>query len=146
MKYWFTIVLLSMIVACSLSEDSHELKPQGEADSIRLRVRFGTELPKQEITDEIQISRLTHFINALPDKWSVPWYGPPVGTIYFDFYHSGRFIGNFYVGPDFFGRDAGNNFCSQPATSQQLDVLSAIVGFDIRSHLKKAEQGAAANP
>src|SRR4051812_38872992 len=76
--------------------------------------------PKQllaELKEPQQIAPVVAFINARLVGWSVPWYGPPIGQVYLLLYKNGTFIGNFYVGPWFVGRDYGD-ILSQRATKE----------------------------
>jgi hypothetical protein len=126
-----------LLLALALPAPGRELKPQGPADVIKLRGPSGVVLPVTEISDAGQIAALTAFINDLPGKWDVPWYGPPVGQVYLTFHRNGKFVGNFYVGPWFFGRDGGN-FWSQRARRPQVEQLGALLGFDLVPCLEAA--------
>lgn len=86
--------------------------------------------PLVELTDPTQLLNMTAFVNQRLSGWSVPWFGAPVGQIYFTFRKAGRPIGNFYVGPSFFGRDHGN-FLSQSASKDEIVELGLITGLPV---------------
>ena len=101
------------------------------ADANRVTVRSQTEpKPLRVITEPGTIGELRRFVNSHPAGWSVPWAGAPVGRIYFDFYSNGTFIGNFYVGPGFFGRDHENVYLRK-ANDAEIARLNAVVGFNV---------------
>jgi hypothetical protein len=105
------------------------------AERIVVRSTGGPAPPVGVIEDSVQVARLEAFVDSLPPKWKTPWFGPPVGRVYFDFYRNGKLVGNFYVGPNFFGRDMfapeDAEFLSQEASQAQVDQLSRIAGFDL---------------
>jgi hypothetical protein len=116
------------------------LNPIGAVDVVKVRGHLSTP-SVGDITDKERIEKLTAFVNSLPQDWNVPWYGPPVGQIYFDFYKDGMNVGNFYVGQNFFGRDANYGgghfeFYSQTATETQIRGLGEIVGFDLWKYVQ----------
>jgi hypothetical protein len=129
MRIFFALLALGLFSGCAMLF-GEKLPPLPAGDQIKIEGENGRVLPVLEIKDPAKQTALVAFVNALPSKWSVPWYGPPVGQIYFKFFRDGKFVGNFYVGPNFFGRD-GSNFWSQSASKRQMDQLSEIVGFDV---------------
>ena len=139
MKYSasFLIALLVVITipACgdsSLGSDrvmDRILPPIGEADRITVRHQGNLE-PFLEITDPSTIAELRQFVNSYHAGWGIPFTGPPVGQLYFDFYSQDEFLGNFYVGPSFFGRDH-DIFFSISATDEDISQISSIVGFAV---------------
>jgi hypothetical protein len=126
-----------LLMLCALPTLARDLKPQGPADLIKLKGPSGVILPVTEISDAKKITALTGFINDLPGKWDVPWYGPPVGQVYLTFYREGNPAGNFYVGPWFFGRDGGG-FWSQRARKEQVARLGTLLGFDLIPFIEPA--------
>jgi len=123
-----------LVAGCTHNE---KLPPQQPADLVKISTLAGfPELPLKEIREKEQIEKLVSFVNALPNRWNVPWYGPPVGQVNFEFYADKKFVGNFYVGTFFFGRDRGN-FWSQNANKAQIEELSKIVGLDIWAYLNE---------
>lgn len=130
-------ILLSLLGSFSpVSVLARTLAAQPSADLMKLRGSSRGTPPLAEIREPARIAAITAFINRLPDKWSVPWYGAPVGQIYFEFFKDGKFVGNFYIGPGFFGRDRGG-FYSQRARPPQLAELSALVGFDVSPYVTR---------
>jgi hypothetical protein len=123
-------LLSCLLLVSMLRAPARDLKPQGPADLITLRSTSRTILPVTEISDAAQITAVTAFINDLPGRWGVPWYGPPVGQVYLTFHRAGKPAGNFYLGPWFFGRDGGN-FWSQRARREQVARLGDLLGFDL---------------
>jgi len=130
MKKILLTVCTALLVSCSVYVRAETLKPQVEADQVKLKKTYGSALPVEAIEEKAKVLRLIAFVNSLPQKWHVPWSGPPVGKVYFEFYRDGRAVGNFYAGPDFFGRD-GSDFWSQKASKKQMETLGEIVGFDL---------------
>jgi hypothetical protein len=134
MKAWLGALGLVFLAGCAAVGLGEKLNPLPSSDRVALKKNYGRVLPVEELKDAATLDRLGTFVNALPRRWSVPWYGPPVGKVYFTFYRAGKSVGNFYVGPNFFGRDGGN-FWSQSASKKQMDELSEIVGFDLWSYV-----------
>lgn len=133
------VLLFGFQLGCfqpSSSQKFTSLHPLGKADMVKLRNSYGGPIPVNEIRDQARIDKLQLFINALPPKWSVPWSGPPVGKISISFYEKEKFVGNFDVGPDFFGRN-GSDFWSQSASKQQIQEVGIIAGFDLWSYINE---------
>jgi len=112
------------------------LRPLIAADTVKVRNNRDAALPVGDITNRDTVLMLVSFVNSLPQSWSIPWYGPPGGRVYFYFYSGDTNVGNFYVGPNFFGRDVyyregSVRFYSQAATEAQIRDLASIVGFDL---------------
>jgi hypothetical protein len=128
-KFPSMLCALTLLLGTTVGQ-AKTLQPQPEADTVRIRKSYGSQLPVETIKESARITRFVAFVNSLPPKWRVPWYGAPVGKVYFEFYRDGKFVGNFYVGPNFFGRDGGG-FWSQKAARRRFDELSSIVGFDL---------------
>ena len=108
---------------------TRELPPIETPDRIRVERTH----PKQllaELKELQQIAPVVGFINARLAGWSVPYYGPPVGQVYLFLYKNGEFIGDFYVGPWFFGRDYGD-FFSQRATKEEIARLEHMLGVPL---------------
>ena len=132
--------LATVLVAGCISQHLKNvaLSPQVVPDSAKVETNRGQRLA--EITNKAALSDLADFVNSLPPKWEVPWYGPPVGKVYFQFYKQDVPVGNFYVGPNFFARDMnygdGNfRFFSQDATPAQIERLATITGVDLRPQI-----------
>jgi hypothetical protein len=105
-------------------------------------IRIERNHPKQllgELKDQEKVRAVVSFINARTSGWSVPWYGPPVGQVYLNLVKDEKVIGNFYVGPWFFGRDHGN-FWSQRATEKEVADLEALVNVPLLEIIKSAER------
>src|SRR4051812_22480478 len=92
------VLLLGFQFGCFQAASSRKvvsLHPLGKADVVKVTNSYGSPIQMKEIRDQERIDRLLLFINALPQKWSVPWSGPPVGKISFSFYEKERFVGSF---------------------------------------------------
>ena len=132
-------VATALLAGCSAHNRRNlALGPQTPADSVRVETNQGQLLG--EITETAKVAELVGFVNSLPPAWEVPWYGPPVGRVYFRFYKGGLPVGSFYVGPDFFGRDIHYSdgtmgFFSQPATAKQIEDLGRLVGLNLRPYI-----------
>jgi len=133
MKKIHLVVLFCLLLAgCTTYE---KLPAQRQADLVTITTLPGfPELPRKEIRGADQIAALVSFVNSLPNRWNVPWAGPPVGQVNFEFYSHGKFVGNFYVGPNFFGRDAGN-FWSQSTDRTKIVELGKIVELDLLTYI-----------
>ena len=122
-----------------MQTQNESLNPQIPADFVKITTNLNE--PIKEIKDKESVEGLVSFVNYLPQKWEVPWYGPPVGKIYFNLFSEGKFVGNFYVGPNFFGRDISyghdSYFFSQSATKEQIDQLGKIVGLDLWEYVSE---------
>jgi hypothetical protein len=125
-------------------ENSKNLKalPQmPDSDFVSIRGGFkDSPFPLSNVTDAGKIHEIRSFINSLPPKWNVPWYGPPVAMYNFEFHRNGEFIGRFGIGPSFFTRDEGN-FYSQHATEDQMKQLSSILEVDLSNLLNQSKNG-----
>lgn len=133
-----SICSAALLLGCSscVSNRVATLNPLVVADVVKVQDRLSTSLSVGDITNNERVEKIVSFVNSLPQRWSVPWYGPPVGQVYFVFYRGGTNVGNFYVGPSFFGRDVNYGhgsfqFYSQSATETQIREFGKIAGFDV---------------
>ena len=125
-------VLCLLLSGCWLGT---KLPPQMPADIVKITTVAGQPpLSRRDIRDKEHIEALVAFVNALPSRWDVPWYGAPVGRVYFEFVSARKGIGNFYVGPGFFGRDTDRHY-SQDASRSRIEELGRIVGIDLWAYL-----------
>jgi hypothetical protein len=143
-KAGLTLTAFLLLAGCG----RHEVLPvQVAPDLVKITTMAGfPRLPRRDLREKEQIAALVSFVNSLPDKWGIPWYGAPVGRVYFEFITKGKIIGNFYVGPNFFGRVAGKSY-SQGATRGQIEELGKIVELDLWGYLsgdKVSDQAPAA--
>jgi hypothetical protein len=131
-KAGFMLMAFILLAGCG----RHEVLPeQAPPDLVKVTTMAGfPKLSRREIREKEQIAALVSFVNSLPDKWGIPWYGPPVGRVYFEFINRGKITGNFYVGPNFFGRVAGKSY-SQGATRGEIEELGKIVELDLWGYL-----------
>jgi len=124
------VLILSFFVLFGCSEKQPQSLPLQElADLIRVEQTH----PNNElliIRDKEKIEAIVGFINTKQGGWTVPWYGPPVGQVYLELYKNEKFIGNFYVGPYFFGRDIGN-FWSQSTNKEEIQELGSMLGINL---------------
>jgi hypothetical protein len=113
-----------------------------------------TTLPPLPTSDEVLVQRnstelgplktdrigpLVEFVNRRLTGWAAPWYGAPVGQVYFTFRSAGRVVGNFYLGPWFFGRDYGD-FLSQSASRAEVEELGRIVNLPLVAYVESARR------
>ncbi|WP_166420069.1 hypothetical protein [Pseudoalteromonas sp. Z1A8] len=126
MKWIILLINILFLTSCS---SGNTLPKQAIPTLIKVEQTF----PKKEIRlikDPEQIAQIIGFVNQYTDNWTVPWYGPPVGQIYFNFYSDNEYVGNFYVGPHFFGRDYGD-FWSQNANKSDISKLGKLSEIDL---------------
>ncbi len=120
---------------------THESLPAQEpADVVRVTTLAGLPgLPLKDIREKERAAALVSFVNSLPSRWSVPWYGPQIGWVYFEFYGKrGASAGTFCVGPGFFGRVAGKSY-SEGASRGEIEELGKIIGMDLWAYLTTNE-------
>lgn len=123
-----------------------KLPEQRPADLVIITTMAGYPmLPRRNMKQKERIDALVAFVNSLPSRWGIPWYGPPVGRVYFEFISDKKPVGNFYVGPDFFGRDTDRHF-SQEASRGRIQELGRIVDVDLWGYLNGAVPGAPSAP
>ncbi|HMD62273.1 MAG TPA: hypothetical protein VKG78_12625 [Opitutaceae bacterium] len=136
-----TLLFCLLLAGCG----PHEKVPaQKSADLVKITTMAGYPmLARREIREKEKIDALVSFVNSLPGNWGIPWYGPPVGRVYFEFYSAKRSAGNFYVGPDFFGRDADRHY-SEDASRGRIEELGKIVDIDLWAYVNG--QGAGQPP
>jgi len=135
-----TICILGLAGCATAPYDS--AKPLGRSDTMKIDLQVGHSLWTSENRDRAFIEKLIEFANSLPDEWTVPPGHGPSAFYYltFSFYHSGTSVGVFGVGTGFFSR-SGDLGRWQPASKNQVDALSALVGFDIWAFIEqKANQ------
>ena len=134
MKQFIFVLSLFLLFSCS---EKQSLPSQGLVDSIRVEQNH----PKKQLAfleDKRQIEAIIEFINTKRDGWSVPWYGPPVGTVYLKLYIKEKYVGNFYIGPYFFGRDHGN-FWSQSSSKSEIKDLGALLDIKLLELIDASE-------
>lgn len=124
-------IMLSFLLCGCVTNTNVELPILAQADLVKISYNPNRSMIT-EIKDTVTIEKLTTFINTLPNRWSIPWYGPLVGQYNFDFYRNGTFIGNFGVGSSFFCRTHAD-FFSQPASQEQIEAVGRIVGIEFLS-------------
>lgn len=129
---------LTLLAGClffSSCGTGEKLPLQAPADLIKIVTMAGApRLAMREIREKEKIAALVSYVNALPNRWSIPWYGTPIGRVYFQFISSGKSIGNFFVGPNFVGREAGKAY-SQGAERGTIDEVGKIVGVDLWNYV-----------
>lgn len=141
MKPYLIIISVALVSGCdgtvsgSTGIQDQILEPIAESNRIEVRDTLD-QGHTCEIEDPLVIGDLANFANSYVAGWSVPFAGPPVGKVYFNFYDDEAYQGNFYVGPLFFGRD-GTGFFSRSATATEITKLSSIVGFSVLEELCK---------
>jgi|CZKI01.1.fsa_nt_gi hypothetical protein len=134
----FALVLPLLLAGCGTHQ---KLPAQQPADRVRITTLAGfPNLPLREIREKERVAALVAFVNSLPNKWSIPWYGPPVGRVYFEFVSARRTAGNFYVGPEFFGRDTDRHY-SQDASREKIVELGKIAGVDLWGYVNGRSPG-----
>ncbi len=134
-KACIALVGCLFLAACGSGE---KLPLLASADLIKVTTLAGTpKLPRKEIREKEKVAALITYVNSLPDHWSIPWYGAPVGRVYFEFISGGKNIGNFFVGPNFIGRDAGKTY-SQGAEKSRIQEVGNIVGIDLWGYMTAA--------
>jgi hypothetical protein len=130
-----TSLFLLALAGCSTGQ-SKTLPPLLAPDDILVA---RNSRPLAELNDQTQLVKMTAFVNQRLTGWSVPWYGAPVGQIYFTFRKEGKPMGNFYVGPWFFGRDYGD-FLSRSATKAEIIELERIASLPILNYVEGASK------
>ena len=131
------IAIFILFIVLSSCAGNQSLPPQEMVDIIRVEQNY----PKKDlaiIQDKEKVKAVIDFVNSKQDGWSIPWYGPPVGKVYLKLYKEEKFVGNFYVGPYFFGRDFGN-FWSQSASKAEIASLGSLLGVNLLELISAAE-------
>lgn len=65
------------------------------------------ELDEVIVRDSDEIQKIVSFVNRFEKNWGVPWYGPPVAKLSFDFYQESKFVGSFGLSTNFATRGGG---------------------------------------
>jgi hypothetical protein len=138
---------IALVLCVAAGCAKHEKLPaQDGADVVTISTLAGAPaLPVRVIRDKAQVTALVSFVNSLPDKWSIPWYGASVGQVYFEFISGGKSVGTFCVGQEFFGRVAGKAY-SQGASRGRIEDLGKVVGLDLWSYLRMKGSGQSPEP
>lgn len=140
MKLISIVILCGLLFSGCVSLPEPETVVLPELDNIS-KIVMRTNYPREqlvEISDHLVIQRVLDFINQRNEGWSVPWSGPPIGQVYFHFYDNGEYKGNFYVGPNFFGRNVGN-FWSKQAEKEEIDELGILLGLPMLELIERKE-------
>jgi hypothetical protein len=128
------ILLFVTIVMCLVSCASKEQLPPQQKDvttiSVEVKATDEHEGSERIISDEEKIAEIISFINARSEGWKEPFSDSLEGDVYLAFYRDARFVGNYYVGNDFFGRDYGSPWV-QDATQLEVSKFLTIVGADL---------------
>ncbi|MGA2017776.1 MAG: hypothetical protein ABSH26_12550 [Opitutaceae bacterium] len=139
----FALVLCTLLAGCA---PHARLPEQAPADLVRITTMAGYPmLSRRDIRQKERVDALVAFVNSLPGRWGIPWYGPPVGRVYFEFISAKRGVGNFYVGPDFFGRDTDRHY-SQEASRARIEELGKIVDIDLWGYINSTGPGGPPTP
>jgi hypothetical protein len=88
---------------CSIAEDCKDLEfsSLSSADKMRIVTNHGKAI--RETKDQSEISSLVRFVSARKDKWCIPWYGSPIGSVRAELYSDKRLLGTISVGKNFIG-------------------------------------------
>lgn len=105
MKTLFLGILTLVITACA----SLETLPPQQTDVTQIKVfsQASQSQPVEVIADPDKINQIIAFINDRSAGWKTPFSDKIDGEFTLYFYRDERFVGNFYVGDDYFGRDYG---------------------------------------
>lgn len=129
MKLIALVTLSLLAVGCS----TLEVLPPQQDDVNRIVVKVKqTDIEDNtiELVEPGQISETVAFINARTEGWRAPFSDQLEGVYELAFYRESRFVGNFYVGDDFFGRDYGTPWL-RDATQQEIQAFITILNLDI---------------
>ena len=124
-----TALFAAPLAACSPSKVLPPLQPPDEVLIQRNSEVVG------KVVEQAQLAKISSFVNARLTGWSTPWFGAPVGQVYFIFRNKGLVMGNFYVGPWFFGRDHGD-FLSQSARKEEVAELGRIANLPLVEYVE----------
>jgi hypothetical protein len=134
-KGCITLAACLLLTGCGSGE---KLPLQAPADLVKITTLAGTpKLARKEIREKEKVAALVAYVNSLPDRWNIPWYGAPVGRVYFEFISGGKSTGNFFVGPNFVGRESGKAY-SQGAGKSRIQEVGKIVGIDLWGYMTSA--------
>lgn len=129
MRILLCILISVMVIACAGKE---QLPPQ-QKDVNLIKVMLTGEGNSQNepmlISTPAQIEQIISFINSHSKGWKQPFSDTIEGDVYLTLYRDERFVGNFYVGDDFFGRDYGSPWV-QDASQLEVTKFLAIVGIE----------------
>lgn len=130
MRILLCMLISLMISACASKE---QLPPQQKNVNL-IKVMLTDEAAGQTepmlISTPDEIEQIISFINSRSKGWKQPFSDKIEGDVYLTFFRDERFVGNFYVGDDYFGRDYGSPWVQD---ASQLDVIKflKIVGVEI---------------
>jgi hypothetical protein len=98
---WTSISMLAM--GCSIAEDCKDLEFSSLdlADKMRIVTNHGKSI--RETKDQSEISSLVRFVSARKNKWCIPWYGSPIGSVRAELYSDNRLLGSISMGRNFIG-------------------------------------------
>ncbi len=126
MRKIFAVIFILLLPGCAGKQTLSILEM---VDEIQIEQVY----PKQELlilNDKEKIKDIIAFLNSEKHGWSGPWYSAPVGQVYLNLYKGKKYIGNFYVGLNFFGRDNGA-LLSHAVSDEVISQLGALLGLDL---------------
>ena len=128
MKTSLSLLTVSILCGCA----TPEMLPaqSSEVTSIRVLNSEDKSLIKA-IQDPQRIEQIVNFINTLDNAWQEASFGEPNDLVEVRLLKDGKFVGNFRVGDDFFGRDHRVNWL-QSATDDHLSNFSKLLGVDFQ--------------
>ncbi len=82
------------------------------------------------INNPSHIARICAFVNRYPNKWggSGDVFGVPVPVVKADFSTGQVFLGHFGDGTNFFETQRDGDFCSHPASADEVSAFRKLVG------------------
>lgn len=120
-------VVASILAACGTTQ---KLPPQtSSVDTIAIMNGSDNSLLK-EIKEPGQIERVVGYINALDNDWGKPFFADPTKLLELKLIQDGKFVGNFLVGEDYFGRAHRLNWV-QSADEMVIKQFGYILGIDV---------------
>lgn len=126
--YMFFVSLV--LVACAATK---QLPPQ-QSGVTKIVITMSAEdseaqqKTEQTIEDADKIDEIISYVNTRIEGWEEPFMDSLDGQVSLSFYRNNRFVGNFYVGEDFFGRDYGQSW-RQDATDEEINAFFELVGI-----------------
>lgn len=125
----FLVAITSLMILAGCASGG-KLPPQ-QVDVTLIKVeRLGSDAFYREIQDVDLINKIITVVNSKQAGWREVSGNDDNGNLVLKFYKKERFVGNFYIGRDAFGRDYGTPY-SLDATEQEISEFEAMLDMQL---------------
>ena len=122
------LLLASLLGGCSIGERCENMGFERFGSTDRVVVNINSQPVGDPITDSNKIHALITFVQAHTDGWSVYVTGPPVARVRGEYFHGGKFLGDFGVGETFASAQGCDYFQTRRLSRAETREYAQLLG------------------